>query len=63
MIEDLSLAYYPDWEGGPPSTPRTGAALVKDLVDRTLSGYGDPFSPPISGMDLYAEIAFLQRAQ
>jgi hypothetical protein len=63
VIEDLSAAYHPRWEGGPPGTPNTGVALVKELVDSTLSRLGDKaFTPSLAAMHVYAELAILQRA-
>ena len=60
VIEDLSLAYHPDWEGGPPGTPGTAADLIKQLVDRTLLRAGDRFQPSVGEIHLYHEIVFVQ---
>ncbi|HEY6398131.1 MAG TPA: hypothetical protein VIX82_11820, partial [Solirubrobacteraceae bacterium] len=60
VIEDLSLAYHGDWEGGPPGTPGTAADLLKRLVDSTLLRAGDPFRPSVAAMHLYSEIVFLE---
>jgi hypothetical protein len=62
VIEDLSLAYHHDWEGGPPGTPGTAADLLKQLIDSTLLRAGDPFQPSVAAMHVYPEIAFLQRS-
>jgi hypothetical protein len=62
VIEDLSLAYHNDWEGGPPGTPGTAAELLKRLIDSTLLRAGDPFRPSVAAMHVYSEIAFLQRS-
>ena len=62
VIEDLGTAYHPTWEGGPPGTPNTGAALLKTKLDETLRRELDPFEPPIDEMHVYGEIAFLRKA-
>ena len=62
VIEDLSLAYHHDWEGGPPGTPGTAADLLKQLIDSTLLRAGDPFQPSVAALHVYPEIAFLQRS-
>jgi hypothetical protein len=61
VIEDLQASYHPDWEGGPPGTAGTGAALVKELVDNTLERHGDSYEPPIASLHLYGGIVFLER--
>jgi demethylmacrocin O-methyltransferase len=62
VIEDLQASYHHDWEGGPPGTPGTGAALIKDLVDSTLKREGDVFVPVIAAMHVYGGIAFLEKS-
>lgn len=62
VIEDLSLAYHRDWEGGPPGTPGTAADLIKRLVDSTLLRAGDHFRPSVAAMHVYPEIVFLERS-
>lgn len=62
IIEDLATSYHPDWGGGPPGTPGTGADLIKTKVDETLRRRWDPFQPPITAIHLYGEIAFLEKA-
>jgi SAM-dependent methyltransferase len=62
VIEDLSLGYHADWEGGPPGTPGTAAELLKGLVDDTLLRAGDPFQPSVAAIHLYSEIVFLERS-
>jgi hypothetical protein len=62
VIEDLALAYHPDWEGGPPGTSGTAVALLKELVDDTVSRAGDPFVPSLAELHVYTEIAVLKRA-
>jgi hypothetical protein len=62
VIEDLSLAYHADWEGGPPGTPGTVVDLIKRLVDDTLIRAGDSFRPSVGELHLYSEIVFLQAA-
>lgn len=62
VIEDLLLAYHPDWEGGPPGTPGTAVDLLKRLVDSTLLRAGDAFRPSVAAMHLYSKIVFLERA-
>jgi hypothetical protein len=62
VIEDLPLAYHPDWEGGPPGTPDTAADLLKRLIDSTLLRAGDSFRPSVAAMYVYPEIVFLQRS-
>lgn len=62
VIEDLSVSYHPDWEGGPPGTPGTGAEFIKEQIDRTLGRYGDEsFDPAVAELHLYADIVFLRR--
>jgi hypothetical protein len=63
VIEDLATSYHPGWEGGPPGTPGTAAALVKDLIDDTLVREQDPFRPGIASLHLYDQIVFLERAR
>ena len=47
VIEDPSLAYHHDWEGGPPGTPGTAAELLKGLIDKHVAeGRRSWSSPP-----------------
>jgi hypothetical protein len=62
IVEDLALAYHPDWEGGPPGTPGTAAELLKTKIDDTLRRYQDPFQPSIESMHIYGEICFFEKA-
>jgi len=62
VIEDLEVAYDPEWEGGPPGTPGTAVELLKELVDSTVARHGGSYKPPISAMHLHANIAFIKRA-
>lgn len=43
-IEDLATAYWEGWGGGPPGTPDTAVALLKDLVDELNLGTGRPLA-------------------
>jgi hypothetical protein len=61
IIEDLPAAYSETWEGGPPGTPGTAVALLKDLLDQTVARYGEDFLPSISAMHVYAGTALLQK--
>jgi cephalosporin hydroxylase len=61
IIEDLSVSYDPAWEGGPPGTPGTGAALLKHLVDHTLERYRQDFQPSIAAMHVYGDTAVLHK--
>jgi demethylmacrocin O-methyltransferase len=61
VIEDLATSYHPDWGGGPPGTPGTAAALLKDLIDDTLLREEDPFRPGVAELHVYAQIAFLRK--
>jgi demethylmacrocin O-methyltransferase len=62
VIEDMAVAYHPDWEGGPPGTPGTGVELVKQLLDRVLRRYhDDAFQPDIGAIHAYGEIVFIER--
>lgn len=56
VIEDLYPSYWGSWEGGPPGTPGTGIAFVKELVDRLHLG-----PDPIAAINLYWNIAFIQK--
>ena len=62
VIEDLALAYDARWEGGPPGTPGTAAALLKELVDSTLSREGQDFTPTVAGLHVYAGTAVIEKA-
>jgi hypothetical protein len=61
IIEDLAVAYSSDWEGGPPGTPGTSVALLKDLIDDTINRHRQPFVPSIAAMHIYAGTAVLQK--
>jgi len=60
VIEDLDTAYSPDYGGGPPGTPGTAAALIKEKVDATI--VRDAFRPPIAAMHIYSDIVFFEKA-
>lgn len=61
VIEDLALAYHPEWEGGPPGSPNTAAQLIKANVDDTLRRYQQAFEPTIAAMHLYGEVCFMEK--
>jgi hypothetical protein len=62
VIEDLEGAYREWGEGGPPNTPGTQAALLKDLVDVALGEFHQGYSP-VASVHLYSEgIAFVKRS-
>jgi hypothetical protein len=62
VIEDLAVAYHPDWEGGPPGTPGTAVELIKQLMDRVLRRYhDDAFQPDVAAIHVYGEIVFIER--
>lgn len=62
VIEDIGLSYSPGWGGGPPGTPNTAAALIKQLVDSTLDRAPTYDVPPkVAEMHVYHEIVFLRR--
>jgi hypothetical protein len=62
VIEDLATVYDPHYGGGPPGTPGTAAALIKDAVDDTLLREDDASPPSIAAMHVYGEIVFLEKA-
>jgi hypothetical protein len=62
VIEDLSTAYDPQYEGGPPGTPGTAADLIRRAVDDTLLRESDTFHPSIAAMHVYGGIAFFEKA-
>jgi hypothetical protein len=66
VIEDMQTAYRPDYGGGPPGTPRTSTALVKDLVDAVNRKWmaettGDQL-PAVRAVHVYEKIAFVEKA-
>ncbi len=65
VVEDLGTAYSPEWEGGPPGTPGTQAALLKRLVDDVLRRHWDGrgSAHPLASLHLYDGIAFLERSR
>ena len=62
VIEDLEVAHHPDWGGGPPGTPAPAVEMLKAKLDDTLRRWDDPSQPPIAGLHIYGEIAFLEKA-
>jgi demethylmacrocin O-methyltransferase len=62
IIEDLATAYDERWEGGPPGTPGTGVALLKELLDDTVRRYDPSHAPTILSMHVYDEVAVMQKA-
>jgi hypothetical protein len=65
VFEDLHTAYSADFQGGPPGTPRTSIALVKDLVDAVnAAGFQHHRTAPMSPVATfhpYGRIAFIER--
>jgi hypothetical protein len=68
VIEDLGVAYHPDYAGGPPGTPGTAVALLKDLLDDTIirqehePGQAS-YRPSVAAVHVYGDIAFLEKAR
>lgn len=62
IIEDLAVAYDPNYGGGPPGTPGTAAEIVKGMVDQTLLRHLTAHIPAIAEMHLYGGIVFFQRS-
>lgn len=63
VIEDVALAYHPEWEGGPPGTANTAAELIKSTVDNTLLRFQAPFDPSVAAMHVYGEICFFEKVR
>lgn len=62
IIEDLAAAYDERWEGGPPGTPGTAVALLRELLDDTVQRYGSSRAASILSMHVYDEVAVMRKA-
>lgn|SRR5437868_4828117 len=65
VIEDMQTAYRSDYGGGPPGSPGTSVALVKDLIDavnrRWISDAQEPV-PEVRSVHVYEKIVFIEKA-
>lgn len=64
VIEDLAVAYDPDWEGGPPGTAGTQMELIRETVDDVHRNHWTSDQPAraISSIHLYDGIVFIEKS-
>jgi hypothetical protein len=67
VVEDLAVAFHPNYEGGPPGTPGTAVELIKGQVDNTIRRNAEivgvvSFEPPVAAIHLYPEMVFFEKA-